>query len=266
MERNGKSNENLIFLDCDFKIPMSEPHADSLDSMAGAIAILTATLAFLIHRFHGSLISAGPGKDSKYTRDTASARSILSGRLSGFGLYGMIPFLILVLVFRRPLADYGFMPESLWKVFLWWIVAAVAIFPPVYVFARNERNLAMYPEIRATEWDRNLVLQSAFTWMVYLVGYEFLLRGFLLFTCLESFGYWPAILINISLYSLFHLHKGSREAFGSLVFGFFLCFITLRLGTFWFSVFVHVTLALSNEWLSVKFHPEMKFMKKTDRT
>jgi membrane protease YdiL (CAAX protease family) len=231
------------------------------DIMSGTIAIGTATLAFLIYQFVFT-----SGKLYDWLRDSfgdegAAIRKVLYNRLLGGVLYGLIPFLIILFVFRRPLNLYGFSGDYLVKSFLWWIPVAVFLVLVTWLGAKSEKNLEMYPQIRVSEWNRGLLLVSATSWITYLVGYEFMFRGFLLFSCLESFGYWPAIIINICLYSLFHIHKGPREAFGSLLFGFLLCYLTLHLGSFWFAIFVHVTMALSNEWFSLGFQPEMKIIK-----
>ena len=39
--------------------------------------------------------------------------------------------------------------------------------------------------------------------------------------------------------------------------GVLLAYATFRLGSFWFAFLVHSTVALSNEWFSLAFHPEM---------
>jgi hypothetical protein len=36
----------------------------------------------------------------------------------------------------------------------------------------------------------------------------------------------------------------------------------LELGSIWFALFIHITLALTNEWFSISFHPEMIRVKK----
>ncbi len=240
---------------------MIEYPAADLNLLSGTIAIGTATLAFLIYHFVFSSNQINRWFKDKFDEAEISKRKILYHRLLGGFLYGLIPFLIIIFVFRRPLNQYGFSGDYIIKSTLWWIPIAALVVLITYLSAKSEKNLAMYPQIRVSEWNRGLLIVSALSWITYLVGYEFLFRGFLLFTCLESFGYLPAIVINICLYSLFHIHKGAREAFGSLLFGALLCYLTLYLGSFWFAIFVHITMALSNEWFSLGFQPEMKLIK-----
>jgi membrane protease YdiL (CAAX protease family) len=229
--------------------------------LSGTIAIATATLAFLVYIFTTGSERFGRGIRRKYSDRAAAVRRVLFQRVLGAIVYGLIPLLIMIFVFRRPMAQYGFSGDNLMKSFLWWMPLAVVVIILSNIAARSEKNLAMYPQIRVNDWNVGLLVVSALSWVTYLIGYEFFFRGYLLFSCLESFGYWPAIIINISLYSLFHIHKGSREAIGSIFFGFLMCYITLHLGSFWFAIFIHVTMALSNEWFSLGFQPEMNLIK-----
>ena len=240
---------------------MIEYQAPDLNLMSGPISIGAAALAFLIYLFVFSSDKFDNRLRKKFSPSSASIRKVLYQRLLGATLFGLIPVLIIVLVFQRPLNQYGFAVDYLKKSFLWWIPVAAVVVAVSYFEARRKNNLAMYPQIRVSQWNGGLLAVSALSWIIYLVGYEFLFRGFMLFSCLESFGYWPAIIINVSLYSLFHVFKGSREAFGSLFFGFLLCYLTLYLGSFWFAIFIHVTMALSNEWFSLGFQPGMKLVK-----
>ena len=234
----------------------------NLELYSGPVSIAAASLAFLLYYFTVASNRFSRHLKNKFTDTGASIRKILCQRLLGAILFGLIPVLIIILVYKRPLNQYGFAGDYIMKSFLWWIPMAALIVLISYYGARNKKNLEMYPQIRVEQWNTGLLIVSALSWVTYLAGYEFLFRGFLLFSCLETFGYWPAIIINICLYSLFHVHKGPREVFGSLFVGFLLCYLTLYLGSFWFAIFVHVTMALSNEWFSLGFQPEMKFIKK----
>ncbi len=251
----------MIFLDRIILIVMIDYPGPDLNLMSGAISIAIATMAFLIYHFTVTSRRFKNRFENKFSDSDASIRKVLYQRLLGAILYGLIPFLTIILVFRRSLNHYGFSGDYLSKSILWWIPVAVVVVYLGYLGARNKKNLEMYPQIRASRWSMGLLTLSALSWITYLVGYEFLFRGFLLFSCLEAFGYWPAIIINICLYSLFHVHKGSRETFGSMLFGFLLCYLTLYLGSFWFAILAHITMALSNEWFSLSFQPDMQLIR-----
>jgi membrane protease YdiL (CAAX protease family) len=245
----------------DYPLAMLNYPVPDPNMMNGPVSIATACLVFLVHYFtvssEGFLRRWGKGLSTA----ALSIHRVLYQRLLGTLLFGLVPLLMVLLVFHESLARYGLSMEHLHKSLLWWIPVALLVVMVSYLGARSRKNLAMYPQIRTKQWSRGLLALSALSWISYLAGYEFLFRGFLLFSCLESFGYWPALVINLSLYSLVHVPRGSREAFGSLLFGFLLCYLTLYLGSIWFALLTHIVMALSNEWFSLGFQPEMKLIK-----
>lgn len=239
--------------------------APDLNLMSGPVSIATASLVLLVYHLTVTSDRFSNRIRNYFSPPAASVRKILYSRLMGAILFGFVPLMIIILVFQRPPGAYGLASDHLVKSILWWIPVALAGVVINYYGARSKKNLMMYPQMRVEQWNRGLLAVSAMSWIIYLAGYEFLFRGFLLFSCLKSFGYWPSVIINLSLYSLVHISKGYREAIGSLFFGFLLCYVTLRLGSFWFALFVHITMALSNEWFSLNFQPDMKLIKNNSK-
>lgn len=188
-----------------------------------------------------------------------STLSVLLQRISGVFLYGLVPVVLIVFIFKNPASLYGFeMKNSL----ITGITVLVLLFivVPVSLFtSRSPENLAFYPQIREKKWTSSLLLLSALSWIAYLLAYEFMYRGFLLFSCYHAFGTWPAIIINTSLYSLTHLVKNKWEGVGAFFIGIILCVLVLHIGSLWVAFYVHVIMALSNEWFSIRAHPEMNF-------
>ena len=228
----------------------------------GSIAIGVTAIAYVAYYSIGHSVRLNQWLERQFGEAASSVRKVLWHRLSGTVLYGFIPLLVVLLVFDMPVGRFGLNNDSLARSMGWWIPVALLIITLNYFTAGNKQNLSRYPQIRASQWNYGLVLLSALSWITYLAGYEIMFRGFLLFACLGSFGYWPAIVINVALYSLAHLHKGSREIIGSIFFGFVLCYVTILLGSCWFAFLVHITLALSNEWFSLARNPEMKLVRK----
>ena len=194
----------------------------------------------------------------RFEGEAAQIRKVLFDRLIGVFVFGFVSIVLVIIAFRKSLLDFGLATESLNRSLLFWIPAATMILALAYYLARQETNLNRYPQIRAREWDSWLIGLSSLSWLTYLAGYEFFFRGFLLFACYASFGFWPAILINIVLYTIAHIPKGSLETFGSIPVGFLFCFMTLHLGSIWFALMTHITMALANEWFSLYFNREMK--------
>lgn len=185
--------------------------------------------------------------------------SVLFQRITGVFLYGFVPLVLIIFIFKNSTSSYGFeMKNSLITGIT--VLALICIVVPISLFtSRSTGNLEFYPQIREKEWNFSLLTVSAVSWIAYLLAYEFMYRGFLLFSCFHAFGAWPAIIINASLYSLTHLVKNKREGVGAFFIGIILCVLVLHIGSLWVAFYVHLIMALSNEWFSLKAHPDMYF-------
>jgi membrane protease YdiL (CAAX protease family) len=129
-------------------------------------------------------------------------------------------------------------------------------------FASNKPDrLKDYPQIRVSKWTTRLLLINLGLWTAYLIAYEFLFRGVLLFVCYHSLGFWPAAAINIALYATTHIPKGGGETFGTFPYGLVLCFATISTGSIFVAFFTHLVMAISNDIFSIYHSKEMKFSK-----
>lgn len=199
---------------------------------------------------------------AKYSSDEASVKHIFFTKYMGLILMGIIPAVIcLILIPNTSLAYYGLtiIPETTLFSIIWTLGLSALVIPIAYFSAKKEANLVNYPQIRAKIWTRKTVFIAALGWALYLFGYEFLFRGILLFPLVETLGVWPAIAINIALYSATHIPKGLHETIGAAPLGLVLCILTLLSGTIWIAFLVHVVMAWTNCFTALKFHPDMRF-------
>src|SRR5690606_7569153 len=198
----------------------------------------------------------------KYDADTASVKHIFFTKYFGFLSMGVAPTIVcLICLPELTLADYGltFIPETALFTLIW-IVGLCALVIPLAAFsAKKPKNLINYPQIRAKNWDRSIYFKNLLGWALYLFGYEFLFRGILLIPLVEPLGIWPAIAINIALYSATHIPKGLDETIGAIPLGLVLCLLTLASGTIWIAFIVHVAMAWTNSLTALKHHPDIHY-------
>ncbi|GAB2775262.1 CPBP family intramembrane glutamic endopeptidase [Salinimicrobium soli] len=228
------------------------------------IPVVIGLLSFLIFWFAQQSNGLRKRFILKYGEEKGSARFILYTRYLGGITMGLLPAAVyLILLPSSNLEDLGLLLKSSAAVpvavFAFGMI--LILFPLVYMNAKKPKNLLVYPQIRSSEWDRKLVGNNLLSWAVYLLGYEMLFRGVLLFPLVAAFGVWPAIAINIGLYSATHIPKGSTETFGAFPFSVVLCLICLYTGNFWVAFIAHLTMAWTNAWFSLKHNPQMKIIK-----
>ena len=182
----------------------------------------------------------------------------------GFISMGLLPLLILLFINPNSgLGYYGLNLRSDTLMFNLIVTIGMAAFliPLVAYSARKPKNLVNYPQIRAKNWESKTFWLNLFGWAVYLLGYELLFRGLLLFPLVDAYGIWLAIAVNVALYSATHIPKGLDETLGAAPLGFVLCLLTLMAGNIWIAFLVHVAMAWTNSLTALKHHPEIHYYK-----
>jgi membrane protease YdiL (CAAX protease family) len=223
--------------------------------------IVMALMGFVVYWF----ISISPKTKAhfyvKYSEDNASAKHILFTKYSGLVFMGILPLITSLFVLPQyGLADYGLtiIPQTSLTTVAWIFSLGIIIIPIASISAKKPKNLLNYPQIRSKEWNTSLKIKNAMGWAAYLFGYEILFRGILLFPLVTEFGVWPAIAVNVALYSSTHIPKGLDETIGAIPLGIVLSLLTLQTGTIWIAFFVHLTMALTNSFTALKHHPDMR--------
>ncbi len=221
------------------------------------ITILVVVLVLIIYQVTANFVKTEASKTKN-----SNTKSVLFTRLTGFILFGIVPVLFVFLVSESNINAYGIQLNNIYKS-LMWIVPLIPILISVSYFnSKQKGNLSVYPQVRQSNWTRQLLVISMSTWVLYLLAYEFLFRGFLLLVSISFLGIWPAILLNIIIYSLAHIPKGIKETVMAIPFGLVLSYSVIHTGNIWVAVILHSVLALSNEWFSLKEHPEMQLVKR----
>ena len=184
-------------------------------------------------------------------------RQVILQRSWGLVLLGIASAAFIQFLLKGNLREYGlafsFQSPPPW----WFYPIAPLILVMGYYMAFKPENLSRYPQFRIKEWSIWLLCLSGFSWVLFLIGYEFLFRGFLLHSSLKVMAPWAAIALNCMLYSMAHFYKGRTEIIGAIPVGFVLCILTMITGNIWSAVGIHSVMALSSEWFSIRANPEL---------
>jgi membrane protease YdiL (CAAX protease family) len=223
-----------------------------------AIGVSITTLLFFLYQFVTDSKGYWLRIKKWFGAERGPVARVIVRRLWGALLFGLVPLILILFCHPKPLAAFGLtLDNGLFS--LGWIAALTPVVLLMnYVNAKKSDNLAMYPQIRKTEWSRSLLVGSALSWMAYLTGYEFLFRGFLLFSSYFVLDAPTAIAINVCLYALVHLPKGIKETLGAIPLGILLGILTLQSNSLLIALAVHIIMALTNEWFSIRANPEIK--------
>lgn len=226
------------------------------------IPVVSGLIAFIIFWFTSKSKKLGQLFINKFGPDKGSANFIISTRYLGGFLLGIIPAAVYFIAFpETSLSDLGLtiVGKTLISTLAWVVALGLVVIPMAWSSAKKPENLINFPQIRAKNWDFKMVVANLAAWAIYLLGYEFFFRGVLLFPLVDAIGVWPAIAINIGLYSATHIPKGLSETIGAIPFAIVLCILTLLTGTIWIAFIVHLALAWTNSLVALKYNPEMQY-------
>lgn len=204
----------------------------------------------------------------KYGNDLGYYRLIVRNKYLGGLSMGVLPLAVYLIFFpQTSLVELGlgFNEEKFQSFITWSIVLSLIVIPLAYFSARNPRNLLNYPQIRANTWNYKMITGNLVAWAAYLLGYEILFRGLMLFPLVETIGLWPAITVNIGMYSATHIPKGLSETLGAIPLAIVLCLVCVYTGSIWIAFVVHVAMAWTNSITALKYNPEMKIVKRTNK-
>jgi uncharacterized protein len=224
------------------------------------VTLLTVTSTYLLvhcaasqQRFETWLKKSGQ-------RDPEAAQelSVYLQRLVGAFLLGVIPLVVIIYFLGGCPLALGFQPpKNLTGAVLFVTILAAIIVPFIFLNSKNPEHLKHYPEIRTKLWTKKKWLANAGTWIVYLVAYEFFIRGFLLLTLVEHYGPWPGLFMMTSFYVAIHLPKGPTEAIVCLPMGLAFGLSAVLLESVFPAVCLHAIISISNATFTLRNHPDM---------
>jgi membrane protease YdiL (CAAX protease family) len=201
--------------------------------------LLTATFIQLLARFHTS---------------RAAFREMFFGSLGHhpdyqlyehcFWLLGdfvlQFPLLLLLIrfVLKEPVTKYGLRPGR-WKLglktsFILWMI----MLPVLWIVSADPAFQALHPapDTAKADWMHLAIFQACS--IVYLIGWEFVWRGYVLFGLEEHLGYF-AVIIQMIPFALLHVGAPEMEAYAAIVAGLGLGMLAFATRSFWYGVVAH---------------------------
>lgn len=224
-----------------------------------SIAILWSLLGFASYYFLSKKNSLAGRFESACRHLDRQGNQVLLQRVLGFIFLGVFSVLIIIFLPDKKPEEFGLSfnfsaPPPWWALLLIPLVLILG-----YLTASRPDILKHYPQIRAKKWTPFMLMISGIFWVLFLIGYEFLFRGFVLFASLDLMDPVPAIFLNTALYAFAHFYKSPNEILGTIPAGIIFCYLTLVTGNIWSAVILHSIMALSNEWFSLMAHPDMSY-------
>jgi membrane protease YdiL (CAAX protease family) len=153
-----------------------------------------------------------------------------------FVLYGLIPVLLVIFMYRKPLADFYAQPGD-WRTGLKFTLLAWAVAAPILYIAGHAPDVqAYYIRYFLSPFD------VMFTAVVELVGWEFFFRGFLLIALWEVAGPYAVILQAVP-FAMAHITKPPAEALSTIFGGTAFGWVAWKTKSFIYPFLIHLFIA-----------------------
>jgi membrane protease YdiL (CAAX protease family) len=222
------------------------------------LAIFTTLLMFLLYYYTAKQkILLNLFVKPLFPSRSGEAIEFISYKLTGILFTGIVPFIIFLLIVKVPPSRIGLVIGRTFQ--FWYLLIILIIVTAIISFqlSKSRKVQEKSPELRIRDWYPRHIILSVSAWLFYILGYEFLFRGVLWFLCSEAFGFWPALVINLLLYSMVHLPQGKLMAIGTLPVGIILCLLSQLTGSFIPAFLIHSLIAVLTDLFSLFHNPEV---------
>ncbi len=190
---------------------------------------------------------------------TKERLGVLGRRSAGGSWLAVATVASLVACGRSPL-DHGVATIDVARTLQALAGLAVIVLPLVALAARGAEVQAQHPEVRDAVVPPRTVALSALAWGVFLLGYEYVFRGALLFFLVVEIGLWPALAVTSVLYMLVHLPKPAPgETFLSLAMGFVFGLAAVWTGSFVVAWLLHWAISVTTENVAGRLNPDVQW-------
>jgi CAAX protease family protein len=170
--------------------------------------------------------------------------------MGDFFTFFILPLIIIKFLLKEKVKNYGLTfgdyKAGIKISFLFLIV----MLPIVWFASASYEFSATYPQLKTTvdSWNVFFIFEAGL--IIYLVAWEFIWRGFMLFGLEEKFGYY-AIFIQMIPFLILHNGKPAPETFGAIIAGIALGILAFRTRSIFYCVITHACVMFSIDLISV---------------
>ena len=163
--------------------------------------------------------------------------------------YLLIPILVIKLVFKEKLKDYGLRTGNLLKDYRLYLGMLLVMVPLVWYFSKTDGFQYRYPFYRLTSneqlWPNFWVWQILYLFQFFCL--EFFFRGFIVHGLKRRFGFYSVFIMAIP-YCMIHFGKPMPETIAAIIAGIILGTLSLKSRTIWMGVIIHYSVAIAMDF------------------
>ena len=247
-----RPNENYSLRGLRYLVQDQEARRVTIVTFSASLCLIfcyylsVSDVRFWLFRLYSENITVFQGPDNLHAK--------VYWGLNVFLWYFIAPALIIKLVLRQPLSDYGFARTGVLNGLKTYGLLFAVMLPLIIYFSYNAHFQETYPFYRLNSNSDVLSFKRLLVWeVVYAMQFlavEFFFRGFLLHGLKKTAGFL-AISAMVLPYCMIHFGKPMPEAIGSIVAGYVLGYLSLRSNNIFPGMLLHISVAYSMDILSL---------------
>lgn len=150
----------------------------------------------------------------------------------------IVPVLIIKLFIKEHLQDYGLKKGDHKTGIKYSLIFLAIMIPIIWFVSTSSEFIQTYPQLNDAKYSWGLFLIFETGILLYMVAWEFIWRGFLLFGLEAKFGYY-AVLFQMIPFVILHNGKPAIETFGAIIAGLALGILALRTRSILYCIITH---------------------------
>lgn len=163
----------------------------------------------------------------------------------------LFPAVIIIhFIFRERFSEFGFKIGD-WRIGLKFSAIFVLFMSIILWFITSSQEfITKYPLLPSTKYSASTFLIYEIGMLIYLLGWEFTWRGFMLFGLEKKFGFY-SVFIQMIPFSILHFGKPFLETLGSIPGAIALGILALRTRSFYYCVIIHFSVMFVIDTISI---------------
>lgn len=170
--------------------------------------------------------------------------------ISDFFTLLILPVLIIKLILNAKVKDFGFQFGDYKAGLKYSFLFILFMIPLIWIVSGSQSFATTYPHLQGARSSWSIFFLFETGMLIYMIAWEFVWRGYMLFGLKEKFGYY-AILIQMIPFLILHNGKPVLETFGAIFGGIALGILAWRTASFYYCVIIHMAVMFTIDFISV---------------
>ena len=169
--------------------------------------------------------------------------------IGDFITFFVLGILIIKFGFKEKLSDYGLRLGDIKTGFSFSLLFLSVMIILIWFVSATPAFAEKYPHLSSAKsnWSTLLIYEAGM--LLYMIAWEFIWRGYMLFGLEKKFGYY-SVLIQMIPFVILHNGKPFLETFGAIFGGIALGILALRTRSIYYCIIIHIGVMFSIDIIS----------------